>query len=131
VNVKVDVTIIDQSGKANPLRKTVTVVTADGLNGRIRAGANYANIGEMPLNIDVEPALLQNGRILLALNLQYDLPATTTIEDKPGTPLLRRLAIQENLHIVLDNGKPMIAAQSADPVGDRQVTVEVTATVLK
>lgn len=134
VNVRVDVTITDQSGKANPLRKTVTVVTADRLNGRIRSGANYANIGEVPLNVDVEPALLQNGRILLALNLQYDLPGTPPTEDKlaaAGTPVLRRTAIQENLHIVLDSGKPMIAAQSADPVGDRQVTVEVTATILK
>ena len=36
VNVKVDVTITDQSGKASPLRKTLTVVTADGLNGRVQ-----------------------------------------------------------------------------------------------
>jgi hypothetical protein len=33
--------------------------------------------------------------------------------------------------LVLENGKPLVAAQSADPVGDRQVTVEVKATILK
>jgi hypothetical protein len=31
----------------------------------------------------------------------------------------------------LENGKSMVAAQSADPIGDRQVTVEVKATILK
>ena len=134
VNVKVDVTITDQSGMANALKKTMTVVTADGLSGYVRSQASYTGLGEMPLNIDVEPALLQNGRILLSLNLQYDLPAITTFDDKPpaaGTSLLRRTVIRESLSLVLDSGKPMIAAQSADPVGDRQVTVEVTATILK
>ena len=132
--MRVDVTITDQTGMANALKKTLTVVTADGLNGYVRSQASYLGLGEMPLNIDVEPTLLQNGKILLGLNLQYDLPATTTFDDKPpaaGTSLLRRTLIRENLHLVLDSGKPMIAAQSADPVGDRQVTVEVTATVLK
>ena len=33
--------------------------------------------------------------------------------------------------MILESGKAMIAAQSADPVGDRQVTVEVKATILK
>jgi hypothetical protein len=33
--------------------------------------------------------------------------------------------------LILESGKPMVAAQSADPIGDRQVTVEVRATVLR
>jgi hypothetical protein len=33
--------------------------------------------------------------------------------------------------VILDDGKPMIVAQSADPVSDRQVTVEVRAAILK
>jgi hypothetical protein len=32
---------------------------------------------------------------------------------------------------VLESGKPIVAAQSADPVGDRQVTIEVKATILR
>ncbi len=39
--------------------------------------------------------------------------------------------IQENLSVNLDDGKPLVVAQSADPVSDRQVTVEVRATILK
>jgi hypothetical protein len=33
--------------------------------------------------------------------------------------------------MILENGKSMIVAQSADPIGERQVTVEVKATVLR
>ena len=33
--------------------------------------------------------------------------------------------------LILENGKTMVVAQSADPVGDRQVTVEVKATILR
>jgi cytosine/uracil/thiamine/allantoin permease len=45
--------------------------------------------------------------------------------------VIRRTQLQENLPLILENGKSMIVAQSADPIGDRQVTVEVKATVLR
>ncbi len=134
VNVKVDVTVADQRGGSASLRKTLSVVTADAQNGFIRTQAEYALLGSIPLNVDVQPTLLASGKIMLELNLQYDLPVLTVVEGKPGVPdppRLVRTTVRENLSLVLDSGKPMIAAQSADPVGDRQVTVEVTATILK
>ena len=39
--------------------------------------------------------------------------------------------IRENLALILENGKPLVAAQSADPAVDRQVTIEVKATILR
>ncbi len=45
--------------------------------------------------------------------------------------MLRSTEIRENLSLVLDDGKSMVVAQSADPVGDRRVTVEVVASVTK
>jgi hypothetical protein len=33
--------------------------------------------------------------------------------------------------VILQNGKPLIISQSADPVSDRKVVVEVKATILK
>jgi hypothetical protein len=39
--------------------------------------------------------------------------------------------LRENLALILESGKAVVAAQSADPVGDRQVTVEVKATILR
>ena len=70
VNIRVDVTITDQRGGAPPLKKTVSVVTADGMGGRIRSQANYAEIGNVPLNVDAEPFILPDGKIRVRVNLQ-------------------------------------------------------------
>jgi hypothetical protein len=50
---------------------------------------------------------------------------------KSALGTLTRTEIRQNLRVVLENGKPLMVSQSADPVGDRKVTVEVTATILK
>jgi hypothetical protein len=135
VNIKIDVTITDHTGANAPtLKKTVSLVTADGLNGRIRSTANYANLPPVPLNVDAEPEILGDGKIRLRVNLQYNLPGgtgTTPPAETTGAGNLRTTEIGENLSLILESGKPIVAAQSADPVGDRQVTIEVTATVLK
>lgn len=134
VNIKIDVTITDQNGAAPTVKKTVSVVTADGLGGRIRSTANYRAIGNTPLNVDAEPEILSDGKIRVRVNLQYSLPGnvgTGQPDAVSGAGALLATEIQENLSLVLENGKPIIAAQSADPVGDRQVTIEVKATILK
>ncbi len=136
INIKVDVTITDTRGGTAAAKKTVTVVTADGMGGFIRSQANYNSIGEVPLNVDTEPLVLSDGKIRLRVNLQYELPAPppnpnaqAEVSREVGT--LRKTSIHENLSLILESGKPLIAAQSADPVGDRQVTIEVKATVLR
>jgi hypothetical protein len=133
VNVKIDVTISDQaSGTAPALKKTVSVVTGDGMSGFIRSEANYSNIGGVPLNVDTEPEILADGKIRVRVNLQYDLPGgTTAVEPGNVAGRLNKTLIRENLSLVLESGKPLVAAQSADPVGDRQVTIEVKATILR
>jgi hypothetical protein len=134
VNIKIEVTIADQGRADAPtLKKTVSVVTGDGLNGRIRSTASYRAIGVLPLNIDAEPELLTDGKIRLRVNLQYSLPGNVGVQapDVPNAGSLQFTEIQENLSLILESGKPIIAAQSADPVGDRQVTIEVKATVLR
>jgi hypothetical protein len=142
INVKVEVTITDQRGGTQALKKTVTVVTGDGLSGFIRSEANYQNIGGVPLNLDTEPRILADNKIRLRVNLQYTLPAASsqgadtpggpaTVPGLPGAGSLRTTAIHENLAMILESGKPLVVAQSADPVGDRQVTIEVKATILR
>jgi hypothetical protein len=131
LNVKIEVTITDQRGGAPTLKKTVNVVAADNMSGRIRSQALYGGLGDVPLNVDAEPFILADGKIRLRLSLQYDLPGGASHATEPSNPPLIKTQIQENLALILDNGKPLVAAQSADPVGDRQVTIEVKATVLK
>lgn len=134
INVKVDVTITDQRGGAQALKKTVSVVTSDGNSGFIRSTATYVRLGAVPLNVDAEPVLLADGKIRLRVNLQYELPAPPTElndSERNVAGQLTKTQIHENLALVLENGKSIVASQSADPVGDRQVTIEVKATVLR
>jgi hypothetical protein len=134
VNVRVDVTITDQGRAGAPsLKKTVSIVTGDGMGGRIRSSANYSSIGVVPLNVDADTELIAGDKIRVRVNLQYDLPGSVAGQpaEVAGAGSLRVTQIQENLSLILENGKPLVAAQSADPVGDRQVTIEVKATVLR
>src|SRR4051812_28571943 len=138
INVKVELTISDQRGAATPSKKTVTVVVADGMTAFIRSTSNYSTPGGriegVPLNVDVDPQILADGKIRLRLGVQFDSPgfAVTPAEsaDRAATPLYTT-QLRENLAVIVDSGKSMVAAQSADPVGDRQVTLEVRATVLR
>jgi hypothetical protein len=107
INVKVDVTISDQRGAAAPVKRTVSV-------------------------IDVDPMLLADGKVRVKFNLQYDWPApmeSSTAPPARGT--VAKTSLHDTVVLILESGKPMIAAQSADPIGDRQVTVEVKATILR
>jgi len=138
VNIRIDVTITDQHGGTAALKKTVSVVTADQQGGLIRSTANYSSIGDVPLNLDVLPELIADGKIRVGVNLQYDLPGSAARPADSGATQpdanvgwLRRTQIRENLNVILENGKPISIAQAADPVGDRQVTIEVKATVLR
>ena len=66
--------------------------------------------------------------------MQYDWPAP--IESGRDTNTAPRgtvikTSMHESVSLILENGKSMAATQSADPIGDRQVTVEVKATILR
>ena len=129
INIKVDVTITDQRGSGTPTKKTLSVIVADQQSGMVRSESLIPNIGTVPLHIDAEPEILSDGKVRLRFSLNYDVPV-----DSQATPAPERVAktyIRESLSLILESGKPMLVTQSADPVGDRQVMVEVKATVLK
>jgi hypothetical protein len=131
VNIKIELELTDQRAGAALIKRTVTLIAADGYTGSIRTQASIYRMSEVPLNVDASPTLLSDGKIRLAINLQYDWPAP--IESGKEIPVgsVTRTTLHDSLWLILENGKPIIAAQSADPVGDRQVTVDVKATVLK
>jgi hypothetical protein len=137
INIKIELTITDQRGGTAPLRKTVTLVTGDGLNGSLRSTAIFSGMADLPLNVDAEPSILADGKVRLGFTLQYDLPSQVAQENPSAPSLLgrpyqlQRTNIRESVNVILDSGKAITVAQSADPISDRQVTVEVMATVLK
>jgi glucose/arabinose dehydrogenase len=111
VNIKFDVTITDQAGATESAKKTLTLLAADRQTGYIRTtGVNEK--GQVRLNVDARPQILPNGSIRAMVSLEYP-------------------TISQQVTVILEPGKPQVVTQTADPLSDRKVTVEVRATVLK
>jgi hypothetical protein len=139
-NIRFQITITDQAGEAPPVKKTLNVIAADGYTGSVRSKVTVAvpmhppgpdpknySYESLPLNIDVKPEITKNGLVRTQLSLNYE---TFYAAKAAGMPAVRSVvtAIQ---WVMLENGKPMTVSQSADAATDRQVTVELTATILR
>ncbi|HSL23293.1 MAG TPA: hypothetical protein VK886_17320 [Vicinamibacterales bacterium] len=124
VNVKVDITISEQAGSAAAQTKNVSIVAADGNTGRIRSYNPLGGARAGELNVDVRPRLVQGGRVRVDLVVEYRPFAQGASE--AATP-----GLSESMTVYLQEGKPLVVSQSADPNSDRRVTLEVRAQVLR
>jgi hypothetical protein len=93
INVRVEVTITEQRGKAAPNRKLLTIIAADGFRNAIRSQETFFDGGrqmEVPLNVDLTPVILLGqraeitGKIRVLLNLEYDLPGNELKKSATG-----------------------------------------------
>jgi hypothetical protein len=125
INVKVDLNVTEDGAGGPPIRKSISAVAGDGFNGSVREIATATPNVPVPLNLDAYPAILPNGKIRLQCSIQY-LSAQAREADTRS-----RTDIKQNFVVILDSGKPLVVTQATDPVTDRKVTVEVTATILK
>ena len=130
VNVRVDVTFTDQRTDGPSMSKTVTLTTADGNWGRVRSTVNTMGYGSSPLNVDAKPDMQPDGRVLLAVNIEYG--EKRVPEGKPIQPgQVIEVSLNESATLLLNSGKALAITQSADPMSDRKVSVEVKATILR
>ena len=142
VNVKVEFTITDQVGTKPPVKKTMTMVVADGESSRIRTNVefNYTMMstrndkgesskstmrGIAPLSVDVSP-VIEGGKVRLDFSIEY----SATDVDGDGA-IGAKTNVSERLAAVLESGVPLVVAQSSDAYSDRKVTVEIKASILK
>jgi hypothetical protein len=126
INVKVDLNITEDGGSGPPIKKNVSAVAGDGFNGSVREMATVpppANF--IPLNLDAYPTILPNGKIRLQCSVQYQSAQSREPGNRASTD------IKQNFVVILESGKPLVVTQATDPITDRKVTVEVTATILK
>jgi hypothetical protein len=138
VNVRIDLTILDQAASGAPARKTVSMYIAD------RSIANVRTTGRMLtregwrdvlINVDARPTVIRgkNDAIRLDLGLEYRPMAAQT----SAAPIdLRETSVQptalkQNVVTILDSGKPILISQAADPSSDRRISVELKATIEK
>ncbi len=112
VNVKFDLTITDQTGTAEAGKKLVSLLVADRQTGYVRSTASSERTGPVRLNVDARPQILSTGNIRVALSLEYP-------------------SIVQQLTVIVEPGKPIVLTQTADPLSDRKVTVEMRATIVK
>ena len=125
VNIKLDITITDQTGPGDPLRKVVTLIVADRGIGSIRSTGSVRTQGRVQINVDARPTILSSGAIRLTLGLEYN--PRTLGSDAPT----EWSSLNDQLGVVLEPGKPLVVSQAADPASDRKITVELRASILK
>jgi hypothetical protein len=128
--LRLEFTLTDQIGTAPPVKKTITMNVADGESGRIRTNAEVhrknAAPTVVPLSVDAYPQI-EAGKIRLRASLEYQLLKD---EPEPGVPA-GKTSITQSVTTILADGVAAILSQSADPLTDRKVTLEVRATIVK
>jgi hypothetical protein len=120
VNIRVDVAITDQVGGTTSPAKTMTLLLADRSRNQVRSGFD-----DRTLNIDARPIIV-DGRIRLSINIQSE-PLSKT-NDSMAILSMRQT---QNITMMLENGKPLMVFENADPASKRKLTIEVKATILK
>jgi hypothetical protein len=128
-NIRLDITVTD-TYSGTPTKKTVTMMVMNGSSNMIRTSntLRFAN-GDgynVSLNVDAIAAIYAQGLITLRLTFQYT-PAQTA----EATRSTRPADLNESLSVILQDGKPLMLSQSADPASERKVTLEATATVIR
>lgn len=142
-NVRLDVTITDQSVDGPPVKKSISLILANGGSGRVRSAGtmttplvapgaperpSYFDSRTVQLNLDAEVVIRGDNKIRTLLTLEYT-PGGETPSPPAGT--FTRSPLNQSVTVNLTNGQPLVITQAADPLSDRKVTVEVTATILR
>jgi hypothetical protein len=134
VNIKLELTITDQAGPGEPAKKTITMLVADRSNGGIRSSGTQAvtssGLAPVSINVDAVPTILKEGSIRLQLGLEYQ-PRPAADPSQASVPPSRMSTLNERISVIVQDGKPMVISQAADPGSDRKITVELRATIVK
>ncbi len=122
-NVRLDVTISDSLSADVQIKKTVSVLILDGRSAQVRSASGGI------INIDASPSVRPDGRIFLRLTVEYRPEISAQqIQQTGASPASM---FNQSLALLVTDGKPLVAAQAADPHSDRKVSIEVTASVVK
>lgn len=139
VNIRLDLTISDQTGAGQPLKKSITMLLADQSSGRVRSngmvhqpverpgGQAFSPMYNVELNVDAQVALLEDSKMSAMITLEYT-PGAAPVS---GPETLRPSPLNQSVTVILQNGKPLVITQAADPLSDRKIVVELTGTILR
>lgn len=132
-NVRLELTITDQTGSGQPIKKLISLLLAERGSGRVRSqGMVYiprpegqARVPSYPveLNADANIMRIDGERVRVGISVEYA-PAAPD----GGNPEQRGSPLNQTVDVVLENGKATVIVEAADPLTDRKVTLQATAT---
>ena len=130
VNIRLDVSVIDQEGTGLARPKTLMVILADKAMGQTRAVYEDRSI-----SVDARPTIV-DGLIRVNVTVKSQEPQHTWRSVGPGNeqqqpksdPILNWT---NSFALLLSNAKPMVALETLDAVTKRKLSIEVKATIQK
>jgi glucose/arabinose dehydrogenase len=130
VNVRIELTILDQNSPGEPSRKQMTMIVADRQNATLRTGGwvmTKDGRRDVNINVDARPTVLRGkeGSVQVDFGLQYQ-PTNTSADTG-----LAQTGLNQRINMILESGRPLLISQAADPSSDRKISVEMKATILK
>ena len=123
INVRLDVSVLDQTAQSAAQPKSLMVMLVDRAMGRTRAAFHDRSIA-----IDARPTIV-DGRIRVYITLQSENISSRFLTN----PMERDATLdwRNSFSLLLENGKPMIALETMDSVTKRKMSIEVKATIQK
>ena len=137
---QIDATVAELRGSQVLDKKVISVTCVDGDSGSVRStqavpfkvkGSDGFSYRDMLFNMDAAVALRDEGRVWTKITVDYRSTPRSPAGDVPNEDEAIPGGIRQSVAVVLQSGVPLMVAQSADAVGDRRVSLEVTATVMK
>lgn len=126
VNVRLDVSVIDQQGDGAAQPKTLMVILADKAMGQTRAVYEDRSI-----SVDARPTIV-DGLIRVNVTVKSQEPPTSWVPVGGGPPKSDPILNWTNsFALLLSSGKPMVALETSDAVTKRKLSIEVRATIQK
>src|SRR5687768_18068655 len=127
INIRLDVSVIDQTAQGAAQPKSLMVMLVDRAMGRTRAAFQDRSIA-----VDARPTIT-DGRIRVYLTIQSDRtrnPFPVSV-GQPPEPEDHTINWRNSFSLLLENGKPMLALETNDAVTTRKTSIEVKATTQK
>lgn len=122
INIRLDVSVIDQTAQGANQPKSLMVMLVDRAMGRTRAAFQDRSIA-----VDARPAIAE-GRVRVYLTIQSE--ASRNPFGGPGD-VDHTINWRNSFSLLLENGKPMVALETMDAVTKRKMSIEVKATIQK
>jgi hypothetical protein len=116
VNVRLDISITDQTGPGAVQPKVLTLLLADRSLSQVRS-----SFEDRAIKVDARPTIM-DGRIRLTLTME----SQRSTANGPAT-----LVWNQGFTVLVENAKPLVVVENSDVATNRKLTIEVKATILK